>query len=163
MKTRPWPGLLLLFGLMGCGTASNPGSAVTNGDVANALNEKVAALAQAQLQACQAPEFESLRRLSPCKSDEITFAQLANSTKMSPRERALFIQASDRLDGFGKQITALYQASGIEAAQRIGSARAWAQAESTQNRLALVNQQVTWGEYLRQRMSIEAEMLRRAR
>lgn len=163
MKSSSWLILLVSAGLTACGSPSAPHGSTAEGSPAQVLNEKVAALARSQLDECMSNEFEALRRLSPCKTGDITLAQLANNTKISQADRGVFIKASDRLDGYGKQITQIYQQSDLASAQRIAEARTWAQLEATQNRLALVNHKITWGEYLRQRMSIEAEMLRRAK
>lgn len=153
---------MVAAGLAACSSPSSQVGATREDNPAQALNEKVAAIAQSLLNDCMSTEFESLRRLSPCKTGDITLAQLANNSKINSRDRELFIQASDRLDAYSKQITQTYQQSDLTSAQRVAQARTWAQFETTQNRLALLNQKITWGEYLRQRMSIEAEMLRRA-
>jgi len=162
MKIRAWLIVLVASGLTACASPSGQEGSTAQSGAAEALNEQVAVLARSQLDACMSAEFAALRRLSPCQTGDITLAQLANNTKINPRDRDLFIKASDRLDEYSKQITQIYQRSDLASAQRVAQARIWAQSEATQNRLAIVNQKITWAQYLRQRMSIEAEMLRRA-
>lgn len=148
--------------LSACGSTAVQQPVLSRDANIDAINNKITSLSKAQLDACLSQEFSRLRVLTPCRVDDITFNQLANNKKITNQERDLFIQASTKLDEYGKQITQAYREAGVAAAIKIADARAWAHGQSLQNRLALVNREITWGEYLRQRMNIEAAMLRRA-
>jgi hypothetical protein len=128
----------------------------------DAANQKISALIKAQLSICMNQKFEKLRLISPCQTENITFAQLANNTKITNQERELFIQASTQLDAFSKQITQTYRNADIGSSNKIADSRTWAHTQTLENRLALINKKITWGEYLKQRMNIEARMLRQA-
>lgn len=148
--------------LSACGTSPDVGQESTRTAEIDATNQKISALIKAQLNTCMNETFETLRLLSPCQTENITFTQLANNTKITNQERELFIQASTQLDAFSKQITQTYRDADINSANKIADARAWAHTQSLENRLALINKKITWGEYLKQRMNIEASMLRQA-
>ena len=126
------------------------------------LNSKVDALLQEQRSICLEPKYAAMRSKSPCLNSEINFTQLADSSKITDAQRAQVVDAFTRMDKLYNEITTVYQAYGTEQTQRIAQARTWAFEQSLKNRLQLVNRNITWGQYLDQRMKINAEMMRRA-
>jgi hypothetical protein len=148
--------------LSACGTNPDLKQKSSRTAEIDATNQKISALFKAQLSTCMNQKFEKLRLISPCQTENITFTQLANNTKITNQERKLFIQASTQLDAFGKQITETYRDADIDGANKIANARAWAHTQALENRLALINKEITWGEYLKQRMNIDASMRRQA-
>lgn len=159
-----WKSLVVFaaVSLSGCTTGPISNTVPAASSNIDAINLKTASLSKEQLDTCMSQKFDRLRALTPCLTADITFTQLANNQKINSQDRELFIQASTKLDEFGKQITQAYRDAGVDGASKIADARSWAHAQSLQNRLALVNREITWGEYLKQRMNIEAAMLRRA-
>ncbi len=126
------------------------------------LNQKIDAALQEQRTICLEPKYAAMRSKSPCLNSEINFAQLADNTKITDAQRAQVIDAFTRMDRLYNEITAMYQAYGTEQSIRIAQARTWAFEQSLKNRLQLVNRNVTWGQYLDQRMKINSEMMRKA-
>jgi len=126
------------------------------------LNQKIDALLSQQRQICMDPKYADLRGKSPCQTSEITFKQLTDNAKITSGQRIQLIEASTQMDRINKEITALYAAFGTEQATRVAQARQWAYEQSITSRLNLVNQKITWGQYLDQRVKINTEMLRKA-
>ena len=125
------------------------------------LNDEIIKLHMKQKEECMKPEYEPLRLKAPCSAKDVTFAQLADTTKITDAQKSLFMKAAAVMDGYSKSITELYRQSGSSAGQKIADARDWAYGQSNNNRLELVERQITWGSYLKNRQSIEQEMIKR--
>jgi|SRR5690554_910926 len=126
------------------------------------LDQKIDALLAEQREICMSPEYAALRNKNPCSNSDITFALLADRSKITNNERSQMIAAYTRMDKVYKEITSLYQAHASEAALKVAQARTWAYDQSMKNRLNLVNGGITWGQYLDRRMQISSEMMNRA-
>lgn len=148
--------------ISGCASTQSDGSQLMGQISAGSIPDAIAKLSQRQKEECLKAEYEPLRVKAPCSAKDVTFAQLADTTKMTDAQKALFLKAASAMDSYSKSITDLYRQTGTPAGMKIADAREWAYSQSTNNRLELVDRKITWGTYLRNRQNIEQEMLKRA-
>ena len=154
--------LVFVWLLTGC-AMNQSGSNLLSGQVsAGSVTDAIAKLNVQQKEECMKPEYAPLRLKAPCSTKDLTFAQLADTTKMTDVQKDLFMQATTVMDSYSRSITDLYRQTGTPPGLKIADARDWAYAQSTQNRLELVERKITWGNYLKQRQQIEQDMLKRA-
>lgn len=137
---------------------AEPGSSAASGT----FEQKLETLHQSQQTICMSAQYATLRQKNPCDSKDISFAQLADNARITATQRQEMVQAYTQLDAVYKEITMLYQGHGSEQATRIAKAREWAFEQSRDNRLNLVNGKISWGQYLNQRLKINAAMNQRA-
>lgn len=127
------------------------------------LNSRIDQLLEQQRSICMDAAFAAMRQKSPCSNRDITFAQLADNSKITRSQRTQVIEAYTRMDPVYREITELYATYGTPEGEKVAQARDWAHEQSVASRLALVNGKITWGQFLEQRMKINAEMMKRAK
>lgn len=151
--------------ITGCTSVSlnNTDPSSASGTPQAVLNQQIDKLLLEQRSVCMSAQYEAMRQKNPCSIADITFAQLADNSKITNTQRPQVIDAYTKMDKLYQEITALYQAFGTEQATKVVQARNWAYEQSLKNRLSLVNGQITWGQFLDQRKQINTEMMRRAR
>jgi hypothetical protein len=100
---------------------------------------------------CAEPKYAPYYSKTACTADRITFAQLADTSTISPEAKAIFLDLRSQLDAVNRENVDLLRKYGGPAGAKTASAFEAAIPATNQNNLALYNGQITWGEYNKRR------------
>ncbi len=113
---------------------------------------------------CTNPALAAYYSKTACTADKITFEQLADTTKISPAAKAVFLEQRAASDGINREYADLLRKYGGGAgAKRADLFAGTAKIQNDQNNLALYNGQITWGEYNKRRQQNYADYMAAAR
>ncbi len=134
-------------------------------DAQTAQNRAEAAAAFKQidekaLRFCAEPQFEPYYSKTACSASKITFEQLADTSKISPAARAIFLQVRNEIDAINAERSDIHRKYGGEpGAKRAELFLSTAKVQDDRNNLSLYSGAITWGEYNRRRQEIYSEYL----
>jgi len=109
---------------------------------------------------CAKPEYASLMLKSPCISSDITFAQLADNTKLAPEQKDIFLKYRTEVDAHFKIINEFMHNDGFTLDSE------WAdyldlsvQPEFEKYNLDLYKGNITWGDYNQLRKNLTDKLI----
>ena len=108
---------------------------------------------------CTDPKYAAYYSKSACKADQVTFDQLADTSKISPEARAIYPELRNKLDATSREFADLLRRYGGTAGARRASAFDASLIATQQINLALYEGQITWGEYNKRRQEIYRQSL----
>ena len=103
---------------------------------------------------CTRPEYEPLFEKCPCDPRKITFAQMADRTKITDGQKALFLKFATEADAATDAGTESIRKMGGPRNQKLVEIRQWSNQQNLKVRLDLVDRKITWGEYATRRKQI---------
>lgn len=112
---------------------------------------------------CANPSLKAYYDRSPCNAGDPTFAQLADSSKITSTQKAALLKQRDAVADYQKQQTAVNQGFGGRAAKISAAAELDIVPKNDQNNLDLYNGKITWGEYNQRRKDIYLKFQERAK
>ena len=110
-----------------------------------------------QQKVCGNPEFAPYYTKTACVITDITFAQLADTSRISPEVKTIFIELRRALEAQQRESLEILRKSSTAGAKR---ADLWIEsfkAPNDKNSLDLYNGAITWGEYNRRRQELYKE------
>lgn len=126
----------------------------TNSDAQAAVNS----LRERQQSMCADPKFEPYYSKTACTPDKITFEQLADSTKLSPAAKAIFLDVRTKVDDLNREYADINRKfGGPVGAKRADFFMGTAKIQNDKNNLDLFNGVIAWGEYNRRRQQIHVD------
>ncbi len=144
-------GIFVVLLLVGCARGGLP--PLTANDIAVMTSSTARIRA-----ACNKAEYQVILAKSPC--GEISFAQMADSSKITEAEKELFIKFATEFDAASaEQIAFLYRRGHLGDTKSLVGAVQWEYTLQQTQRAALdlVGQKVTWGEFVTRRKAISVE------
>jgi hypothetical protein len=116
------------------------------------------AIRERQEAACADPKFAPYYSKTACTSGKITFEQLADSTRISPAVKAIFVELRNTVDASNSAYADLIRKyGGSVGAKRADLFMSTAKVQNDRNNLDLFNGTITWGEYNKRRQQIQAD------
>ncbi len=101
------------------------------------------------------PEYQVVIDKAPIKLTDITFTHLSDKSKMNANQKAAFLAMIEETDVLVFRITSVYRNAGDPKAQRIADLRDAIRVPLNQNRLNLIDQKITWGEFNLKRQEVD--------
>jgi hypothetical protein len=133
------------------GRQDNNDTAALKADVESSVN----ANRERAKSVCADPKFAAYYSKTACLSNEITFEQLADMSKISPAAKAIFVELRGNVDSVTKESLDLQRKyGGTAGAKRADLYLSMSKAQNDKNNLDLYNGTITWGEYNRRRQAI---------
>jgi hypothetical protein len=115
----------------------------------------VKALTAKQDSMCADPQFAPYYTRTGCRANQITFEQLADTSRISPEAKAIFSVLRNAIDIQNREWMALQSKyGGAVGAKRSALYLATAKPQNDRNNLDLYNGVTTWGEYNKRRQDI---------
>src|SRR5215468_6046625 len=142
--------IALALAVAGCQqtTVSNPSS----DDEA-----EIKAVSDRAHQICAAPKYAAFYSKTPCRGDQITVEQIADTSTISPEAKAIFFEVRAKQDAINSEWANLLRKHGGTAGAKRASAYESSVQAQNQNNLSLYNGQITWGEYNKRRQQLDRE------
>ena len=144
-----------------CMVASGYTLRQSSGPAAQNNSDAIAAfksLTEQQEGNCVDPKFAPYYSKTACRADRMSFEQLADTTKISPAAKTIFVDLRTKVDGFNRQWADLNRKyAGAVGAKRADVYLGTTKIQDDKNNLDLFNGAITWGEYNRRRQQIYSE------
>jgi hypothetical protein len=123
------------------------------------LKQRSEQIASNNMLMCSAPELADYYKKTACKASDVSFEQLADTSKITPAQKAALVKQRERVALGEKEQDALQALRGQEGQKIIEISRTYYRPKNEQNNLDLYNNKITWGEYNKRRKEIYAETL----
>ncbi|MBU3547498.1 hypothetical protein [Polynucleobacter sp. P1-05-14] len=106
---------------------------------------------------CSNPDFKLYYAKSSCLAEDMTFEQLADSTKITPAQKAVLVKQREAVASQQKdQMEINRRLFGAQGAKVADLAQSTLIPQNDKNNLDLYNGKITWGEYNQKRKEIAA-------
>ena len=123
------------------------------------LKQRSAQIASNNMLMCSTPELADYYKKTACKASDVSFEQLADTTKITSAQKAALVKQRERVALGEKEQDALQALRGQEGQKVIDISRTYTRPQNEQNNLDLYNGKITWGEYNKRRKEIYSETL----
>ena len=117
-----------------------PSRAQQTNDVIKGLQDQIGTIGNK-------PQYAPVIAKTPSKNTDIVFAHLSDKTKITPEQKTLFSSYLAEIEPLELKITATLRSANQTQATRIADLRDVSLLQSNQNRLNLIDQKITWGEF----------------
>ena len=135
--------------------ASSNDAALKNGqDEMNRLGSKLTEI-------CKKPEYAVIAEKVPCDHNAMTFAQMADSTKVTDGQKALLMKYWAEVDPVWAAVTAAIRSTNQRTYMKIADLRDEFVLQSNRLRLELINRKITWGEFATRRKEMSSELVKK--
>ena len=108
-------------------------------------------------QICANPKYAAFYSKTACRGDQVTFEQIADTSTISPKAKAIFFEVRAKQDAINSEWANLLRKHGGTAGSKRASAYEASIQAQNQNNLDLYNGQITWGEYNKRRQLLDRE------
>jgi len=106
---------------------------------------------------CLSIEFKEYYAKTGCLPADITFEQLADTSKITPSQKVVMLKARSMADSANKEVLMIYKNSGQSIFQKYANLIEFTvMPQNDSNNLDLYNGKITWGEYNQKRKEIDA-------
>lgn len=119
-----------------------------------ALSDTFKTILEKQNAMCARPEFAPVFARSSCHLGDLTIAQLADGSKISKTDKALFSQIRKESQEMGREAAAAYRAFGGERGRKVAAAIDRSEALAEKNAIDLYAGNTSWGEYSQRRRDV---------
>lgn len=114
---------------------------------------------EAKIQAsCVAPEYKEYYAKSACNTNDISFVQLADDTKITELQKIVLLKQQEMIATFLKDIDVALRSAGPNGVREADIRKNFQGPMTDKNTLNLYTGKITWGEYNQRRKEILREM-----